>query len=252
MKGLSANQLKLLAIIAMTADHIAFVFLIPTVPLYYILRTFGRLTAPLMSYFIVEGFHHTRDRKKYLMRTSLFALISQSFYFIMVFGTPPVSLLEFATNWNVMYTFSLSIIILMIVDNQKLKWDKKAILIIICFAFSDLGDWSYIISAWVLLLFLFRNSKKKKTLAFIGVSTILVTYKFLPMFDSFVEFSYQYGTLLALIPLHFYNGKRSSQTEKKKSNSISKYFFYIYYPLHMVLIILLKIVLLYLTNTFKL
>lgn len=74
--ALNAYQLKILAIIAMLIDHIAWAF----VPLNTIqgqaLHVIGRLTAPIMCYFLAEGFFYTRNLKKYICRMGVFALIS--------------------------------------------------------------------------------------------------------------------------------------------------------------------------------
>ena len=240
IKGLSANTLKYLAIIAMTIDHTALVFVSQNTVLYYFMRTVGRLTAPIMCYFIAEGFHHTRSRRKYLTRTAVFAVISQPFYFLMVFGRPPESVSEFLMNWNVMYTFSVSLIMLIIADCKKLSVYKKIILIAVCFAFADVGDWAYVCCAWVLVFHMFRGSFKKQAVGFIGVSVVLMTYRFLPQFDSFAEFSYQYGVLLSLVPLCLYNGKRGG-SENRTVMAFNKWLFYVYYPLHAAVLVGLKI-----------
>ena len=65
-KNLSSNNLKTIAIIAMTVDHTAFLFIEKHSLLYYFMRMFGRLTAPIMTFLLVEGFRHTHNRKKYL------------------------------------------------------------------------------------------------------------------------------------------------------------------------------------------
>ena len=76
-KILNRTFLKLLAITAMTCDHAALAFLSSDSVLYYLMRGFGRITAPIMAFFIAEGFMHTKSRIKYLSRLGAFALISQ-------------------------------------------------------------------------------------------------------------------------------------------------------------------------------
>ena len=66
-KGLNSNALKMIAIIAMTIDHIAWL-VFPDYPhevLPVILHTIGRLTCPIMCYFIAEGYHYTKNIRKY-------------------------------------------------------------------------------------------------------------------------------------------------------------------------------------------
>lgn len=66
--GLSLNQLKAVAVAAMVIDHIAFAFVpdgtLPAV----LLHTIGRITGPTMFFAAVEGYHHTRDLDRYLLR----------------------------------------------------------------------------------------------------------------------------------------------------------------------------------------
>ena len=73
MKKLNSNHLKLIAIIAMTIDHVADL-LYPGMPASVISNLFhviGRLTAPIMFFFICEGFYHTKDIKKYMSRFTI-------------------------------------------------------------------------------------------------------------------------------------------------------------------------------------
>ena len=68
MKKLNSNHLKIIAIIAMTIDHAADL-IFPGMP-FKILPTLchiiGRITAPIMFFFICEGYYHTKNLKKYL------------------------------------------------------------------------------------------------------------------------------------------------------------------------------------------
>ena len=84
--SLNRSQLKWFAILAMTIDHIALAFLNPGTPLYFGMRLIGRITAPVMSFFLAEGFRNTRNFRNYLSRMLLFALIAQPFYFVLVNG----------------------------------------------------------------------------------------------------------------------------------------------------------------------
>ena len=78
---LNVNQLKIIAIVAMTIDHIAAVFL-PEGALKIVLRCIGRLAAPIMCYMIAEGYHHTSNRKHYLLRLLIFDLLARIRLFV--------------------------------------------------------------------------------------------------------------------------------------------------------------------------
>ena len=88
---------------------------------------------------------------------------------------------------------------------------------------ADLCDWSFIIPVWVLIFFFFRNSTKIRTLLFISMSVILMILKNLEI--------YNIGVIMAIVPIALYNGKRS-----EKNRKINRWFFYIYYPLHIAVI----------------
>lgn len=86
-QGLNANHLKLIAIIAMTIDHICDLAYpgFPSEPVAIGLHIIGRLTAPIMWFFICEGYYYTRNVKKYMLRMGIFALISH-FAYCFAFG----------------------------------------------------------------------------------------------------------------------------------------------------------------------
>ena len=77
-KPLSSNAIKLIAIAAMTVDHIAWA-VFPGYPkefLPLLMHIIGRITCPIMCYCIAEGYHYTRNIRKYTARLFIFALIS--------------------------------------------------------------------------------------------------------------------------------------------------------------------------------
>ena len=76
MKELNRTQLKLIAICAMVCDHLAWGFLDFYTPLAQILHIIGRLTIPIMCFFIAEGYRHTSNLRRYIHRMICFWLIS--------------------------------------------------------------------------------------------------------------------------------------------------------------------------------
>ena len=96
-KGLSGNQIKLIAIIAMTVDHLTWAFFPGTQAVWYVyaLHIIGRLTAPIMWFFIAEGCHYTRNIGKYIGRLFGFAVVSH-FAYDFAFGIPFLNAIEAA------------------------------------------------------------------------------------------------------------------------------------------------------------
>lgn len=233
-KRLTAKQLKLLAVIVMTLDHAALLFLTPEQPMYYLMRFFGRWTAPIMSFFLAEGHVHTRNFRNYLRRMLFFAFLSQPFYFVLIFRRTPDSTAEFLTHLNVLFTMSISLMMLKLISAPQQKPLIKTIAAVSCCMLADLCDWSYLIPVWVLVFYLFREKEKQRTLLFLVVSAILLVQKYLPMYDSFADLSFQFGALTAVIPIHLYNGQRGETRHKM----FERYFFYAYYPLHIAVLVL--------------
>ena len=86
---LNANQIKLIAIIAMTIDHLTWALFPGLQTQWYVmaLHIIGRLTAPIMWFFVAEGCHYTRNIKRYAGRLFLFAVVSH-FAYDFAFGIP--------------------------------------------------------------------------------------------------------------------------------------------------------------------
>ena len=129
-KGLTATQLKMFAAVTMFIDHLTFTFLERTIDaaagtvtayssdLLYLLdllgRAVGRQAFPIFAFFIVEGYHHTGSRRKYLARLVLFAVISQVPFRLMC-GTGPVGSGR-VVGLNVYATLALGLCAIWIVD----------------------------------------------------------------------------------------------------------------------------------------
>jgi hypothetical protein len=227
---MNRQQIKLLAITAMTIDHIALVFVPSGSILYYVMRLIGRLTAPLMAFMLTERFRYTHSRLKYLLRLFAFALISQPFYFRMLFGRAPTSVLEYLTHWNVMFSLAVALLSLMLLES-KISAAPRLILVGVCISLAQFGDWLYMIPVWVIIFYVFRDDRKKRTMIFMLATLAMIHILMLSNTESALTFSYQYGTLLALLPIRLYNERGSG-----KQSVASKWLYYIYYPLHMALL----------------
>ena len=74
--ALNANTLKLIAVLAMVLDHAATVFLADTAPAALFFHAVGQIAAPIMCFFVAEGYAYTSNLKKYLLRLFIAAVIS--------------------------------------------------------------------------------------------------------------------------------------------------------------------------------
>jgi hypothetical protein len=155
---------------------------------------------------------------------------------VLCFGRPPLNTLEFLTHWNVFFTFAVTLAALEILQS-KLRTAPKILLGSVMVSLASFGDWSYLIPAWAAVFYFFGNDFRKKALLFAAASIVLQTGIYLRHFDSLAAFSFQYGTIFALIPLQLYNGKSGHNSCKKRNRR----FFYFYYPAHMAVLILLRL-----------
>ena len=88
-KGWNAGQLKVLAMVVMTLDHLTSVIFpnYPRDPWLLLIHAAGRMAAPIFWFFVAEGYHHTRDRRRYAGRLFAFAVPSH-FAYNFAFGIP--------------------------------------------------------------------------------------------------------------------------------------------------------------------
>lgn len=131
---LNTNHLKLVAILAMTIDHICDLlypgFLVE--PTTIVLHIIGRLTAPIMWFFVCEGYYYTHNVKKYMLRMGIFSLISH-FAYCFAFGK---NMIPFSTGifnqTSVMYPLFIAIVVMWLRDsNLPIKNWVKSVLIVL-------------------------------------------------------------------------------------------------------------------------
>ena len=235
MKKLNSNHLKLIAIIAMTIDHIADL-IYPGMPnniISNILHIIGRLTAPIMFFFICEGFYYTKNLKKYILRLFLFAIISH-FAYCFAFGINyiPFSSGNIFNQTSIMWSLAWSVVALYIIYKTNLKESQKWILIILINIITFSSDWSCIAVMSILSMYSNRGNLKKQiiSMSFWILIYAIISYLFVSKIYGLITL----GVLLVYPLLKVYNGK------KGKLNWL-KWFFYIYYPLHLIVIGILRI-----------
>ena len=215
-RGLNANALKLIAALTMLLDHVGLVLF----PQVLWLRVVGRLAMPIYAFMIAEGCHHSRNRLR---------------YFGMVFGLAAVCQLVYAVVLQDFYmcilvTFSLSI--LMIYALQFLKSRKTAFgkalagaMFVGCVAGVwllnrllqiDYGFWGCMLPVFPAVLYGTGRDSKEGRLGMLALGLLLLSLQ---------SGGIQILSLLAVPVLALYNGQRGKWR--------MKYFFYLFYPLHL-------------------
>ena len=234
-KCLNSNHLKLIAIIAMTIDHAADLLFpnFQTNALSISMHLIGRITAPIMWFFICEGFFYTKNIKKYLLRMGIFAIISH-FAYCFAFGINFLPLKDGIFNQtSVIWPLFWSIVTLWIINNSKFKeWIQWILVILICIITFP-SDWSCIPVMAIAIMYSNRGNVNKQT---IGMMFWVIVYALVSFF--FVNKVYaliQLGVILVYPLLKMYNG------EKGKANWM-KWLFYFYYPAHLILVGILRLI----------
>jgi hypothetical protein len=235
-KGLNANQLKLIAIIAMTIDHLTWTLFpgYPSTWYSYAGHIIGRLTAPIMWFFIAEGCFYTHDRKRYILRLALFAVISH-FAYAFCFGISPIPLGTGLFNQtSIMWPLLLAVIVIDIEENEKLPLWLRLLVIPIACLLAFPSDWSVTPVLASLCLYYHRGNFKRQSLDIVLWSALYAAAYMLLINRAYGLV--QLCTCLTIPLLKRYNGT-------KGSGNYMKWLFYIYYPAHLILIGILRILL---------
>lgn len=218
---LDGTALKLIAMVSMVCDHVGDLFL----PQLVWLRVAGRLALPLFAFCIAEGYCHTHDRRRYLSRLGLFALISE-----LPFDLARLGRLE-AGHQNVMLTFFLAVAALWLYDAARARWQNKKGLLLGLAAVGIMSglslllrtDYNLFAVLLVFVFYVFRHEPQWKRDLYALIYQLLLRNKGL----------FAWGAL-SFIPLLLYNGRRGRGL---------KWLFYVFYPGHLLLLYLLRLAL---------
>ena len=233
-KGLTANQIKLIAIFAMTVDHLAWTFFPGYDTRWFVLamHLFGRVTAPIMWFFIAEGYFHTRNVKKYAARLFLLALISH-FAYNFCFGIPMIPLQNSVFNQtSVAWSLAWGLVLLWVLEQKLLRNWLESILIAFVCLITFPSDWSCIAAMAIAFMGMHRGNFRQQMVWMIIWSGVYAL-----VYVLFIDVSYgimQLGTCLSIPILKLYNGQRGNC-------KITGKLFYYYYPVHLFLCGILRI-----------
>lgn len=238
-KTLDSNTLKFIAIVAMTIDHIAWLIfpgynneIVPVV-----LHLIGRLTCPIMCYFIAEGYHYTKNINKYTLRLFAFSFIS---HFAYIFASSdfvdwksfiPFYYGDVLNQTSVMWPLAWGLVMLRIVNSERIKSSIKVILVLLICVITFPSDWSCIASLCILAIGTNKGNLKKQMLwmtFYVGVYSAVYFFALDKLYGII-----QMGVIFSVPFIMMYNGQRGSS---QRINRAMKWLFYIYYPLHLFII----------------
>lgn len=240
MKGLNRTQLKLIAICAMVCDHTAWGFVEFMSPLGQIMHIIGRLTLPTMCFFVAEGFRHTKSVAEYIKRMALFSVVAMLPFYLFFHEV-------YEYRQNIIFDLTLGVLLLACLENQKLKIWQKALCTASLFLISAcIGGW-VIMPMLYILVFYYVKDFKKQAVWFTFLTVLLQIFLIVAVsLNKIWHFShydwpwydklYLLGFVLPLFLLKHYNGE-------KGRDIFGRYFFYLFYPAHFLVLAGVKAVL---------
>lgn len=230
--------LKLIACVTMFIDHFTEVFIPQTLrmvsigsfhrqlPVTYLAgRLIGRIAFPIYCFLLVEGFFRTRDRRKYMLRMAIFALVSElPFDLAFQIKGGEFDMGDAMGYQNVMVTLLLGLVLMYLYEWLKMKYlavplvfntlGVAAIVGIGCAATLFKTDYGMGGILFIMVFYLFRG---KKSWLFLGMAVVML------LFTNILELA----GLIAFLPIFLYNGERGPKV---------KYAFYAFYPAHLLLL----------------
>ena len=224
-RPLNRDVIKYIAMAAMTLNHVARVFLTTGTVMYEVFIYIGYFTAPVMCYFLVEGYQYTRSKKKYGQRLLLFAMISQVPY------QAALGIRQLNMLFTLLFCFLILVCLEYIQDSA-----ERSVCICLLAAATCICDWGGLAAAFTVLFAQAYGSRRKLLYAY-GVDYLLFSLV------SAVEYAKKLSWALAVprgllegvgIPVSgvvivfFYSGKRTGT-----GGRFSKWFFYVFYPMHL-------------------
>ncbi len=236
-QGLSGSTLKILAVVTMLIDHIGAGFIemgmLPYLAQTYgvgadvvntwsvidtVMRCVGRMAFPIFCFLLVEGYFNTRSVRKYLGRLFVFALISEVPFDLAFSGT-----IVNAASQNVFFSLFLGLAAIAICDHIRADgWRYKLLTALTLIGLGIAAtvantDYSFVAILLIYVFYAFRGQELAVIIA--GAVALLGAG------------AVEVAGYVAFLPIHYYNGKRGFQL---------KYIFYAFYPVHLLLIALVR------------
>lgn len=210
--GMTTFLMKWIAVLTMITDHVGRMFF----PDVHIFNIIGRIAFPLFAFLLIEGFVHTGNLKKYMLRMLIFACISEIPYDLAMQET----WLEFSRQ-NTIWTLTLGLLMLALCRKYQYSVWAVAGIAVVCCAAAALLRFDYGAGGIVLILILYflRDRQWLKYLAMLGLSVLWFG-------------GTEIAAMISIIFMLAYNGKHGKNM---------KYMFYWFYPVHLAVLFFIKI-----------
>lgn len=233
--GLSATALRWFALGCMLLDHLWGTI----IPGNEWMTCLGRLAFPIFAFQVAEGYLHTHDFKNYSNRIMLCIILSEIPFDLMMFGTA-----FYPFHQNVMMTLWLGLMSIHTIDQVRKKetaaWLGCIKLIgLLLLGFITFPDYGLLGVLNVVVFYLLRDFPKAR-LAQLAAMIAIHGFGYggrafvFEIFGGTLEIPIQSFAVLSLIPIWLYQGEKGSRSK------FIQYFSYAFYPLHMIVLYLIR------------
>lgn len=236
----TSMSLHLMAMLFMLCDHLWGTI----IPGNDWLTCIGRISFPIFAFMIVEGYFHTGNLRKYVLRLLMFALLSE-----IPFNLAMGSRLFYPVHQNVLWSFLISLGL--IHWNEKVKntgkiWKRLvvgcvSILLGYVIGLLTMVDFYHAGILTVLVFYFFRQRTwwsyigQLICLWYINVELLGGLVYEISVFGDTWFVSRQGFALLALSPIWLYHGRQGYHSK------LLQYVYYAFYPLHLLVLGVIKI-----------
>ncbi len=235
--SLNKTHLQLIAVTAMVIDHIAWGFLDFRTPLAQVMHVIGRLTIPIMCFFIAEGYRKTHSLRGYINRLASFAVVSIVPFYLFFRE-------EYGYRQSILFDHLLSLLMLAVLEHKSLKKWQKTMLVILLFAVSTaIAGWPVTPQLFTLAFYYGKTFKDKAkwvcAITFLtffivsGMAVIDQVFNLSRVNWTWYDRAYLLGFVLALPVIRLYSGEKGNV-------HLGRFFFYAFYPAHLLLLTFIK------------
>jgi hypothetical protein len=214
--------LKIIAIATMVIDHVGRILY----PDLLLLQIIGRLSFPIFAYLIVLGVDSTKKPRKYMVTLLVFALISQVPYYL-AFGIQPFDRL------NILFSLFLCAVTIYFYNKR-----SPLALVPLLLSIILMTEGSYYVVLTAVGMKLLKDKPKIGALALVALN---LQFLFIPDFESQIQILSLLAVPLIFLHIKGWLKKEILIPENSLAYSTRKYFFYVFYPLHLALLFLIKL-----------
>ncbi|MFU8793194.1 MAG: TraX family protein [Acholeplasmataceae bacterium] len=226
---MNATTLKWIALVTMTIDHIGFFLISSDAPLYLTTRVIGRVAFPIFAFMIAQGFIHTKNRMNYAIRLLVFGIVVEAIFIgIYLLTSINYSIVPFPGGYPLSIAWSLiaGLLGLMFIHSKNRFFYFLLLPLLIASYFLQ-----YSFYGFIMIIIFGLSIPMDKKINYVGLLTLFYVFYPLAFNARYEEINtIQLFAIFALGLIYLYNGQKGKGY---------KYLFYIYYPLHIVILFLI-------------